>query len=81
MIIEQKQWLKGKGWLLTRGSEQVGKPQLVLKQRVVKEIRNVFGDKTMITGFYSYGDVCQIVRNSEPRFSNRTMTITTFIEE
>lgn len=58
--------------------------KLVLKQRAVEEIeiiREVIGQDTSITGFYSYGEICPI----EPfekhcELHNQTMTITLFKE-
>lgn len=58
--------------------------KLVLKQRVEEEleaIREVFGDETCMTGFYSYGEICP----SKPfeqhcELHNQTMTITIFKE-
>ncbi|MFH1282954.1 MAG: FIST N-terminal domain-containing protein [bacterium] len=57
--------------------------KMVLKQRIEEEtegVRNIFGDKTVLTGFYSYGEICPFKRNSNSELHNQTMTITTFLE-
>ncbi|HWY38226.1 MAG TPA: FIST N-terminal domain-containing protein [Bacteroidia bacterium] len=58
--------------------------KLVLNQRVEEEIevvRGVYGDKTVITGFYSYGEISPSNDFSTCDLHNQTMTITTFSEE
>jgi hypothetical protein len=58
--------------------------KLVLKQRVEEEleiVREVVGNNTTMTGFYSYGEICPIKpfdRHCE--LHNQTMTITVFKE-
>lgn len=58
--------------------------KLVLKQRVDEEVemaREVFGNETMLAGFYSYGEICPFTpfgQNCE--LHNQTMTITAFKE-
>lgn len=58
--------------------------KLILKQRVEEEIemiREIFGDTTALTGFYSYGEICPIDKNSkQSELHNQTMTITSFTE-
>ncbi len=58
--------------------------KIVLKQRAEEEIdivRNVFDDQTVLTGFYSYGEIAHF-RPFEPcQLHNQTMTITTFMED
>jgi len=58
--------------------------KLVLKQRVEEEleiVKEVLGDKTMITGFYSYGELCPAkLTESVCELHNQTMTITVFKE-
>lgn len=57
--------------------------KLVLKQRVEEElegVRNVLGEHTVLTGFYSYGEICPFTRNGKSELHNQTMTITTFLE-
>lgn len=58
--------------------------RLVLKQRVEEElesVREMIGTKTMMTGFYSYGEICP-GKPFENRceLHNQTMTITLFKE-
>lgn len=56
----------------------------VLKQRTEEEVeavQHVFGHDTMITGFYSLGEICPHRMGSPADFHNQTMTITTFTEE
>jgi hypothetical protein len=58
--------------------------KLVLDQRIEEEVevvRAVYGDKTAITGFYSYGEIAPSFNFSKCELHNQTMTITTFSEE
>lgn len=58
--------------------------KLVLKQRIEEEvegIRDVLGDSTILTGFYSYGEIAPAEPGEICRLHNQTMTITTFLEE
>ncbi len=58
--------------------------KLVLKQRTEEEvegIRAVLGDHTVLTGFYSYGEICPAAPNANCELHNQTMTITTFSEK
>lgn len=57
--------------------------KLVLKQRVEEEVegvRNVLGVDTVLTGFYSYGEICPHGVVTKCELHNQTMTITTFSE-
>lgn len=57
--------------------------KLVLKQRIEEEIegvRDVIGQTTAITGFYSYGEIAPAERGESCQLHNQTMTITTFLE-
>ena len=58
--------------------------KLVLKQRVEEEleiIREVIGSNTLMTGFYSYGEICPIKPFEQHcELHNQTMTITLFKE-
>lgn len=57
--------------------------KLVLKQRVEEEVegvREVLGDKTVLTGFYSYGEISPHRPGDPCELHNQTMTITTFFE-
>ena len=57
--------------------------KLVLKQRIEEEVegvREIFGDRTALTGFYSYGEISPFSRNAKCELHNQTMTITTFSE-
>jgi len=57
--------------------------KLVLKQRVEEElegVREVFGDAPVLTGFYSYGEVCPPPLGGAAMLHNQTMTITSFAE-
>ena len=57
--------------------------KLVLKQRTEEEIeavRQVLGDRTVLAGFYSYGEICPSAPNANCALHNQTMTITTFSE-
>ncbi len=58
--------------------------KLVLKQRIEEEvegIREVLGDLTVLTGFYSYGEIAPAEPGEVCRLHNQTMTITTFLEK
>jgi hypothetical protein len=57
--------------------------KLVLKQRTEDElesVRDVLGAQTVMTGFYSYGEICPSAPNADCKLHNQTMTITTFSE-
>jgi len=57
--------------------------KLVLKQRVEEEVEavgEVFGNSTVVTGFYSYGEIAPPNDSSTSELHNQTMTITTFSE-
>lgn len=58
--------------------------KLVLKQRVeeeVESVRDVLGDKAVLTGFYSYGEISPYAVTGNCELHNQTMTITTFSEK
>lgn len=58
--------------------------KLVLDQRIEEEVevvRAVYGDKTAITGFYSYGEIAPSFNFLKCELHNQTMTITTFSEK
>jgi hypothetical protein len=58
--------------------------QLVLKQLVEEEVEvvaNEMGDKTCITGFYSYGELSPFEKDGECYLHNQTMTVSTFSEK
>ena len=57
--------------------------KLVLRQRVeeeVESVRDVLGDATVLSGFYSYGEVAPFSRSAKCELHNQTMSITTFAE-
>ena len=57
--------------------------KLVLKQRIEEEIesvREILGDRTVLTGFYSYGEIAPFTPSAKCALHNQTMTITTFSE-
>jgi hypothetical protein len=57
--------------------------KLILQDRTAEEVeaaQAVFGDKTTITGFYSYGELSPFNPGSNCELHNQTMTITTFTE-
>lgn len=57
--------------------------KMVLAQRTDEEIettRDIFGNKTIITGFYSYGEICPKSSQSYCELHNQSMAITTFSE-
>jgi hypothetical protein len=57
--------------------------KLVLNHRIEEEvevIREIYGDKTAITGFYSYGEISPSFNFMKCDLHNQTMTITAFKE-
>jgi len=57
--------------------------RLVLKQRVEEElerVREVLGPGPVLTGFYSYGEICPHGTVTQCELHNQTMTITAFAE-
>jgi hypothetical protein len=57
--------------------------KLVLKQHIdeeVKGVRAVLGDRAVLTGFYSYGEISPFTPGATRKLHNQTMTITTFSE-
>jgi len=57
--------------------------KLVLKQRVEEEVegaRDVMGSHTVMTGFYSYGEISPFTPSAKCELHNQTMTITTLSE-
>ena len=58
--------------------------KLVLRQRIEEEVegvREVLGEHAVLTGFYSYGEICPHDAITGCELHNQTMTITTFSEE
>lgn len=57
--------------------------KIVLGQNIDEEIeviRDQLGNKTILTGFYSYGEIAPFSHSSRSELHNQTMTITTFSE-
>lgn len=57
--------------------------KLVLKQRIEEEVegvRSITGPKSVLTGFYSYGEISPFTSGAKCELHNQTMTITTFLE-
>jgi hypothetical protein len=57
--------------------------KLVLKQRTeeeVESVRDVLGASTVLSGFYSYGEIAPFAASGKCELHNQTMTITTFAE-
>lgn len=58
--------------------------KLILKQRTEEEVeaaRDILGEKTVLTGFYSYGEISPFTPGVKCALHNQTMTITIFSEE
>jgi hypothetical protein len=58
--------------------------KLILKQRIEEEVeavRDVLGEKTVFTGFYSYGEISPFVPGAQCELHNQSMTVTTLFEE
>ena len=57
--------------------------KLLLKQRIEEEVegvRDVLGNQTVLSGFYSYGEISPFTPGAKCELHNQTMTITTFSE-
>lgn len=57
--------------------------KMVLRQRIEEEVegvRSVLGEKPVMTGFYSYGEISPFTPESPCALHNQTMTITTLAE-
>ena len=57
--------------------------KIILDTRIEEEveaIHQVFGKNTLLTGFYSYGEISPFSTNTKCELHNQTMTITTFNE-
>jgi hypothetical protein len=58
--------------------------KLILKQRIEEEVEGVhdiLGEHTLLTGFYSYGEISPSMPGAKCELHNQTMTITTLLEE
>ncbi len=58
--------------------------KMVLKQRIEEEVeavREVIGNQSVLTGFYSYGEISPFTPNAKCELHNQTMTITAFSEQ
>ena len=56
---------------------------MVLKQRVEEEVegvRDIVGPETILTGFYSYGEISPFTPSAKCELHNQTMTLTTIRE-
>lgn len=57
--------------------------KIILGNRVTEEVeavKEVFGDHTLVTGFYSYGEIAPPFARVQCQLHNQTMTITNFSE-
>ncbi len=57
--------------------------KMVLKQRVeeeVESVREVVGERAVMTGFYSYGEISPFTPSARCELHNQTMTVTTLSE-
>ena len=57
--------------------------KMVLGQRVEEEVegvQDILGDRTVLTGFYSYGEISPFKPSAKCELHNQTMTITVFSE-
>lgn len=57
--------------------------RMVLKQRTEEEVeavREILGPQSVLTGFYSYGEISPFTPNAHCELHNQTMTVTTFRE-
>lgn len=57
--------------------------KIILHDRTEEEVQaaiDIFGEKTCISGFYSYGEIAPVNKSSNCELHNQTMAITTFSE-
>ena len=57
--------------------------KLLLKQRIEEEVegvRSILGEQTILTGFYSYGEIAPFAAGVSCELHNQSMTITTLSE-
>lgn len=57
--------------------------KLILQTRVEEEVEaidDIFNHKTLLSGFYSYGEISPLMNGGACQLHNQTMTITTFTE-
>ncbi|MEP6746508.1 MAG: FIST N-terminal domain-containing protein [Bacteroidota bacterium] len=57
--------------------------KLVLNERIDEELTavdEIFGGKTILSGFYSYGEIAPCLTKDSSQLHNQTMSITTFYE-
>jgi len=57
--------------------------KIILGGRISEEVeavKEVFGNKTLVTGFYSYGEIAPPLQGAQSQLHNQTMTITNFCE-
>ncbi len=57
--------------------------KLVLQQRIEEEVegvRDVLGERAVLTGFYSYGEISPFTPEARCELHNQTMTVTTLSE-
>lgn len=57
--------------------------KLILKQRTeeeVESVRDVLGERAVLAGFYSYGEISPFSASTRCELHNQTMTVTTFAE-
>jgi hypothetical protein len=57
--------------------------KLLLKQRIEEEVegvRDIMGDRAILAGFYSYGEISPFTPGANCELHNQTMTITTLSE-
>jgi hypothetical protein len=58
--------------------------KLVLQQRVEEElegVQNILGTQSILTGFYSYGEISPFSGRGKCELHNQTMTVTTLSEK
>lgn len=58
--------------------------KLVFKQRIdeeVEAVREIIGTESIVTGFYSYGEIAPYEKDTICEFHNQTMTVTFISEE
>jgi hypothetical protein len=57
--------------------------KIILQERIEEEVeaaKDIFGNNTVISGFYSYGEISPFTENTKCELHNQTMTITTLSE-
>ena len=56
-------------------------PYSLAVEEEIEAVREVYGANTILTGFYSYGEISPFTPDAKCELHNQTMTITTLSEK